>query len=132
MSDLARARDIEKYIAKQVSEMQLVLHEVRRQIREVLPEAKEAFTGRKPALKYRNPFFVYWAEERNLVVDAVVEHAPELMRELDQYAEKECGRVWHWSFRIDSTVPYKLIVKMALVAAAAGKEGHTLYERDYP
>jgi uncharacterized protein YdhG (YjbR/CyaY superfamily) len=133
MSALARARDIEKYIAKQEPEMQVVLQEVRRRIRAALPDAKEAITGRKPAVRYRNPFFAYWAwDSHTLLINAVVEHDRELMKELNPYADEEGGSIWYWKFRIESGAPYELIVRMALVAATAGKKGQTLDGRDYP
>lgn len=113
--DNARFKTVDEYIASFPDDVQAVLREIRRAIREAVPAAEEAISYQMPGYRLHGWFFYFAAWKRHY---SLYPATPAL---LDTFAEELSAHEVDKStikFRHDRPVPVDLIGAMARFRAA--------------
>lgn len=100
---------IDEYISLADKSAQDILGEIRKIIREKVPEAEECISYKMPAFKHERPFIYFAAFKKHIGVYPPVKYDESLIIELTKY-RNEKGNL---GFSLKEPIPYELIGRVA-------------------
>ena len=105
--------EVEAYIAAAPPQARPILEEIRRQVKQALPEATETISYQLPALRLERVFFYYAAFKAHIGVYPPLDAGHPLRAELVPFANEK-GNL---RFPYKDGVPVELIVRVAVALA---------------
>lgn len=117
MSERSSFANIDVYIASAAPEVRPILEEIRRTIKQAVPQATEAISYQMPAFKHPTVFIYFAAFKKHIGIYPPVTGDETLASELEPFR----GPKGNLKFPLDQPIPYELIGR---VAAALAQE-HT-------
>lgn len=101
---------IDEYISLADQSVQEILCEIRKIIRECVPEAEECISYSMPAFKYDRPFIYFAAFKKHIGVYPPVKNDESLILEVSKY-RNEKGNL---RFSLKEPIPYELVKRVAI------------------
>ncbi|HSW06406.1 iron chaperone [Aquabacterium sp.] len=105
--------DVDSYIAAAAPAAQPVLREIRRIVKQALPQAQETISYKMPAFRLQRTFLYFAAFKRHVGVYPPVTQDAALAAELRPFANDK-GNL---GFPLDQPMPYELIARVAVALA---------------
>jgi uncharacterized protein YdhG (YjbR/CyaY superfamily) len=112
-----RFATIDQYIGSFPEDVQVILEEVRRRIRDVVPEAGETISYRIPTMTLNGRHLVYFAAWKNHISVYPVPAVDESFEQ--ELAPYRAGR-GTVRFPLDKPIPYGLIERLSALLAVSG------------
>ncbi|WP_162128490.1 iron chaperone [Flavobacterium phycosphaerae] len=101
-------KSIDKYIAMQPEEVQVILEAIRQTIRKAAPQAEEAISYQMPAFKCHGPLVYFAAYKNHIGFYPTGTGIKAFQKEIEVYKNSK-GAV---QFPLDQPIPHKLITQM--------------------
>ncbi len=108
MSNTQRPKDIDTYISKFPTDVQVILEKVRETIRHAAPEAKETISYMMPAFKQHGILVYFAAWEKHIGMYPPISGNKTLEKAIARYA----GPKGNLQFPLDEPMPYDLIERI--------------------
>jgi uncharacterized protein YdhG (YjbR/CyaY superfamily) len=105
MSTTPKVKSVDDYIASASPEVRVILEQVRRVVRAVVPSAEETISYQMPALKLEKVFFSFAAFKNHIGIFPHVKGDRKLQTDLRPYR----GEKGNLNFPLSEPIPYELI-----------------------
>ena len=108
MTKIQRPTDIDSYISQFPADVQAILEEVRKTIRQAAPDAEEVISYQMPAFRQQGILVYFAAWKKHIGLYPPITGDESLEKEAEPYA----GPKGNLQFPLDEPIPYDLIERI--------------------